>query len=97
MKISEFLAQLNISSKDWGLWLNYDNVQEYHVGQYFYENDRLPKHYIHVASLHDLAHRRQQYILNNNASGKSDAQLGQEWADHFLSEWNVSTVSLLHH
>lgn len=87
MNTLEFLSQLNDSEKGWGLWVDRENREEHHVGQYAFENDRLPKAFVHVASLESLAHLRQKYILDNNASAKSETVLGQEWAKQFLSEW----------
>jgi hypothetical protein len=89
MNTADFLAQLNDAEKGWGLWINRDRVSEYHVGQYAFENDRLPKDFIHVASLDKLAHQRQRYILSRMATHDNETALGQEWADGFLRQWNV--------
>lgn len=89
MKTSEFLAQLNHSNKDWGLWVNRDNPEENHVGLYSFENDRLPKSFYHVASLEALAHERQSYILSHSNDPNNEQLLGRQWADSFLSTWKV--------
>lgn len=89
MNTLEFLSQLNTTTKEWGLWISRDNVDEHHVGLYSFENDRIPKNFIHVASLEELAHLRQKYILNNASSAKSGEVLGEEWAKTFLSQWHT--------
>ncbi len=91
MKTGEFLAQLNTADKGWGLWLNRNNIQECHVGQYFFENDYLPKSFVHVGSLEQLAHQRQKYILNHNQEQTTSEGLGKEWADSLLCQWQVHT------
>jgi hypothetical protein len=87
MNTVEFLAQLNDAEKGLGLWIDRENPIQHHVGQYAFENDRLPKNFVHVASLDHLAHLRQKYILDNTSSSKSEEILGQEWAEQFLSQW----------
>lgn len=88
MNTKEFLAQLNDAEKDWGLWINRNNFDEYHVGHYSVENDRFPKSFVHVKNLDELAHLRQKYIIFHASSGKSEDMLGQDWADQFLSQWH---------
>lgn len=85
MDTLEFLAQLNDAEKGWGLWIDRNQLEQYHVGQYSYENDRIPKSFIHVGNLDQLAHLRQQYILANTSPDKSEEILGREWAEQFLS------------
>ncbi len=87
MNTKEFLAQLNDAEKGWGLWIDRNQIDHNHVGTYSFENDRLPKSFIHVGSLDQLAHQRQKYILENIDSGKSEEVLGVEWAEGFLSQW----------
>jgi hypothetical protein len=89
MNTLEFLAQLNESEKGWGLWINRDKLEEHHVGHYSFDNDRMPKSFVHVASLEELAHSRQKYILGNISSSNNEKVLGQEWAKRFLSEWQA--------
>ncbi|MGK7915117.1 MAG: hypothetical protein AB4038_06150 [Prochloraceae cyanobacterium] len=91
MKTEEFLAQLNTADRGWGLWLDRNNIQEYHVGQYSFENDYLPKSFVHVGSLEQLAHQRQKYILNHNREQKNSEGLGKEWANNLLCQWQVKT------
>lgn len=43
MNTLEFLSQLNTTTKEWGLWISRDNVDEHHIGLYLFENDRIPK------------------------------------------------------
>ncbi|MEM9543115.1 MAG: hypothetical protein AAGA60_26940 [Cyanobacteria bacterium P01_E01_bin.42] len=82
----DFLAQLNDAEKGWGFWIDRNHIEQYHVGQYSFENDRLPKSFIHVDSLNNLAHERQQYIASHlNSDGNSDEALGQEWAKTLLN------------
>jgi hypothetical protein len=87
MSIDEFLARLNIAQKGWGLWLNRNNGKDYHVGQYAFENDRLPKEYVHVDNLDHLAHMRQEYIKSHYAEQENEFALGETWARSFLSQW----------
>jgi hypothetical protein len=87
MNTSEFLAQLNVTDKGLGLWISRENLQEHHVGHYAFDNDRIPKSFIHAGSLEELAHLRQKHILNNSVSTTSEWFLGREWADNFLSKW----------
>jgi hypothetical protein len=87
MNTLEFLAQLNDAEKGWGLWVNRDQIDQHHVGQYSFENDHMSKSFIHIGSLDQLAHLRQKYILENTSSAKSEEVLGQEWAEDFLSQW----------
>lgn len=89
MNTLEFLAQLNDAEKNWGLWINRDQIDEYHVGQYSYENDRLPKSFVHVGNLDQLAHQRQKYILENTSASQTEEVLGKEWAESFLSQWQA--------
>lgn len=89
MKTKQFLANLNMATKGWGLWINRNNLQENHVGQYCYENDYLPESFVHAGSLEELAHLRQQYILNHEP--KNNAELGEEWAENFLDHWQMQT------
>ena len=86
MNTLEFLAQLNDAEKGWGLWVNRDQIEDNRVLQYA-DNDRMPKSFIHLDSLDQLAHLRQKYILENASSAKSEEVLGQEWAEDFLSQW----------
>ncbi|MGK7924637.1 MAG: hypothetical protein AB4290_05170 [Spirulina sp.] len=85
----DFLAQLNDAEKGWGFWIDLNHVEHYHVGQYSFENDRLPKSFIHIDSLDNLAHDRQQYILSHLAPDRNpsdnDEMLGKEWAKTVLS------------
>lgn len=87
MNTLEFLAQLNDAEKGWGLWIDRHNIEQHHVGQYSFENDRLPKSFVHVGNLDYLAHLRQKYILANTTNDKSEKVLGKEWAENFLSQW----------
>jgi hypothetical protein len=87
MNTLEFLAQLNDAEKGWGLWVDRSQTDHCHVGQYSFENDRLPKSFVHVADLNYLAHLRQKYILNHTTSNLNETLLGQEWAKSFLSQW----------
>lgn len=86
----DFLAQLNDAEKGWGFWIDREHIENYHVGQYSFENDRLPDSFIHIGSLDNLAHDRQEYIMShiapsfNNYSGNNDETLGQEWAKTVL-------------
>jgi hypothetical protein len=95
MNTLEFLAQLNTSTKEWGLWVNRENLNEHHEGHYSFESDRMPRSFVHVGTLEELAHQRQKYILNNASSVKSEEVLGKEWAESFLSQcqaqWFVKT------
>ena len=91
MTTEEFLARFNIADKGWGLWLNRNNIHEYHLGNYSFENDRLPKSFVHAGSLNDLAHYRQKYLLQKNNIKKSAELLAREWAEQFLLQWQVST------
>jgi hypothetical protein len=87
MNTLEFLSQLNDAEKGWGLWINRENPQDHHVGHYSYETDHLPKSFVHVASLEELAHLRQKYLLSQNSSLFTEEALAQEWAQQFLSQW----------
>ncbi|ACK71547.1 hypothetical protein PCC7424_3145 [Gloeothece citriformis PCC 7424] len=91
MKTKEFLARLNTATKGWGVWINKNNPDENHVGQYTYENDCLPKSFVYAGSLEELAHLRQQYILNASIASKTDEELGKEWAENFLDGWQIQT------
>jgi hypothetical protein len=93
MTALEFLAQLNDAEKEWGLWIDRNNLEEYHVGHYSYEHDRMPKSFLHVGKLEELAHLRQKYILDNVSSVKSDEILGLEWAKSFISQWTESAAA----
>lgn len=86
MNTLEFLSQLNDAEKEWGLWVDREETQQYHVGHYCYNNDRLPKGFVHVGSLNDLAHLRQKHILSHASRQKSEEALGREWAESFLSK-----------
>ncbi|MDY6785898.1 MAG: hypothetical protein SW833_25675 [Cyanobacteriota bacterium] len=92
MNTVQFLGQLNDAEKGWGLWVDRNNIEEHHVGQYAFENDRMPKSFAHVASLDNLAHQRQTYIANNSSSGKSEETLGHEWAEQFIAAWKSQPV-----
>lgn len=86
----DFLAQLNDAEKGWGFWIDRNHIEQYHVGQYSFENDRLPKSFIHVGSLENLAHERQKYIMSHvapslNNSGNNDETLSKDWAKTVLS------------
>jgi hypothetical protein len=89
MNTSEFLAQLNVTDRGLGLWISRENLQEHHVGHYAFDNDRIPKFFIHAGSLEELAHLRQKHILNNPSSTTNEWFLGREWADNFLSKWQA--------
>lgn len=94
MNTVQFLEQLNDAEKGWGLWLDRNNPAEHHVGQYAFENDRMPKNFVHVASLDSLAHQRQTYIMNNSSLEKSEELLGHEWAEQFIAEWQSQPVGV---
>lgn len=89
MNTSEFLSNLNDAEEGWGLWVDRNELEHCHVGQYSFENDRLPKSFIHVANLNYLAHLRQKYILNHLSLNLNETILGQEWAKTFLSQWQT--------
>lgn len=89
MSTLEFLAQLNTAIKGWGLWISRDDLNAHHIGQYSFENDRLPKNFVYVGNLEDLAHIRQKYILTHLKSPKNEDALGKEWAESFLSQWKA--------
>jgi hypothetical protein len=95
MSIEEFLAQLNVAQKGWGLWVNRDNGRDYHIGQYAFENDRMPKNFIHVDNLDHLAHIRQQYICSKSSEKTNEVLLGKEWAENFLSQWRNQNLKYL--
>jgi hypothetical protein len=86
MKTLEFLSTLNTAPKGWGFWLDRQRIEENHIGQYSFENDRLPKSFIHLGSLAELAHSRQQYILNHLDTRRDDDELGMEWARELLAK-----------
>lgn len=87
MVIEDFLAQLNEAEKGWGLWLDRDNGQDYHIGQYAFESDCMPKSYLHVDNLDNLVHSRQKYISSKSLQKSQEASLAKEWVDHFLTQW----------
>jgi hypothetical protein len=89
MNTLEFLAQLNEAEKEWGLWVDRQQLTDHHVGHYSYETDHLPESFVHVGSLEELAHQRQKYILENNASNQSEEALSRQWAQEFLSQWQA--------
>ncbi|MDB9314769.1 hypothetical protein PN462_16770 [Spirulina sp. CS-785/01] len=91
MNTLEFLSQLNDAEKGWGLWVDRNHTEQYHVGQYSFENDQLPKSFIHVGSLDTLAHQRQSYLLHGAASTNEETILSQEWAENVLSELHAKT------
>ena len=95
MSVEDFLSQLNTAQKNWGLWLNRDNGQDYHVGHYAFEHDQMPKHFIHVDNLDHLAHLRQQYIWSNILEQTNEALLGQRWAENFLDQWRTQNCQCL--
>ena len=95
MSVEDFLSQLNTAQKDWGLWLNRDNGQDYHVRHYAFEHDQMPKHFIHVDNLDHLAHLRQQYIWSNILEQTNEALLGQRWAENFLDQWRTQNCQCL--
>jgi hypothetical protein len=95
MSIEEFLGQLNTAEKGWGLWINRNDIHEYHVGQYAFDNDRIPKCFVHVDNLDHLAHLRQQYIQSKASTEIDQALLGQEWAENFLSHWRSNDLKVL--
>lgn len=95
MNVEAFLAQLNTADKEWGLWVNRDNSSEYHVGHYAFENDRMPKSFVHVGSLDYLAHLRQQYIKAHWSEQTSKEVLSNEWAENFLNQWQVENSKTL--
>lgn len=86
MKTLEFLSTLNTAPKGWGFWLDRQRTDENHIGQYSFENDRLPKSFVHVGSLNELAHLRQQYILSHFDGRHSEEELGIEWAREVLAK-----------
>lgn len=43
MKTLEFLSELNAAPQGWGFWIDRQHIEANHVGQYSFENDRLPK------------------------------------------------------
>jgi hypothetical protein len=85
MKTLEFLSTLNTAPKGWGFWLDRQHIEESHIGQYSFENDRLPKSFIHLGSLAELAHLRQKYILGHPNTNCNDDELGMEWARQVIS------------
>lgn len=89
MNTVEFLSQLNDAEKNWGLWVDQKHTENYHVGQYFFENDRLPKSFVHLGTLDELAHSRQKYILNHSSSGIKEELLAKEWAEKLISQQNL--------
>jgi hypothetical protein len=47
MKTLEFLSELNAAPQGWGFWIDRQQIEANHVGQYSFENDRLPKSFVH--------------------------------------------------
>ena len=95
MTIEDFLSQLNHAEKGWGLWLDRDNGKNYHVGQYHFENDRMPKSFIHVGNLNYIAHLRQKYLWSKMSESKNELLLGKEWAETFLAQWRNQNLKSL--
>ena len=93
MNTLEFLAQLNDAEKEWGLWINRESPIDYHVGHYSYETDHLPKSFIHVGSLEELAHLRQKHLLAKTSLPLTEEVLAQEWAQQFLAHWTSHQIS----
>ena len=89
MTVEEFLTQLNIAQKGWGLWIDRNDIHNYHIGQYAFENDRIPKSFVHVDNLDHLAHLRQQYIQSRQDKDNTSNinHLSREWANKFLAQW----------
>jgi hypothetical protein len=85
MKTLEFLSELNAAPQGWGFWIDRQHIEENHVGQYSFENDRLPKSFVHIGSLAELAHQRQKYILSHLDNNANTEELGQEWAQTLLA------------
>ncbi len=95
MTIEEFLAQLNIAHRGWGLWIDRNDIHQYHIGQYAFQNDRIPKSFIHVDNLDHLAHLRQRYIQSRQDITDNVNHLGWEWAKHFLAQWYATNCRIL--
>ncbi|GCA96027.1 MULTISPECIES: hypothetical protein [Microcystis] len=47
MKTLEFLSELKAAPQGWGFWIDRQQIEANHVGQYSFENDRLPKSFVH--------------------------------------------------
>ena len=89
MKTLEFLSELNAAPQGWGFWIDRQHIEASHVGQYSFENDRLPKSFVHIGSLAELAHQRQKYILSHLDSNGNVEELAQEWVQTLLA--NLTT------
>ena len=50
-----YLSNLNTSDSQWGLWVNPENVDEYRVGQFIFENGGLDGGWICAGSLDSLS------------------------------------------
>jgi hypothetical protein len=55
MSLQEYLSNLNSAESQWGVWVNPDNIDDYRVGQFCYENGGISDNKICIGSLDKLS------------------------------------------
>ena len=55
MSLQEYLSNLNSADSQWGIWVNPDNVDDYRIGQFCFENGGILDEKICIGSLDKLS------------------------------------------
>jgi len=56
MTLVEYLSQLNTCESQWGLWVNPENLDDYRISQYCFENGGIYDEKVHIGSLESLSY-----------------------------------------
>jgi hypothetical protein len=55
MSLQEYLSDLNAADSQWGIWVNPDNINDYRIGQFQFENGGILDEKICIGSLEKLS------------------------------------------
>lgn len=61
MSLQEFLANNNSAETQWGVWVNPQDLEDYRIGQYVFENDGVLDEKVCIGNLDKLSHERRVY------------------------------------
>lgn len=61
MSLTQYLAQLDSVESQWGIWVNPQNLEEYRIGQFLFENGGVIDNFVSIGSMESFTEEKYNY------------------------------------
>lgn len=86
MTLVQWLSTINSCESQWGLWVNSENIEEYRIGQVYFENGGVLEGWAYISNLDRLTHERRSYC------GEEDGLYEHIWGSDGLTQYKNKLV-----